>query len=282
MKNAKRIVSILLAFMITVFFAVSIVNILNLNKKTINNKPLDVSAAYISIDNKTSLTDSEYSNNSAFHISTPQGLINLGEIIDNDVITFQDKTVVLKADLNMSGYTFEPIGSRGIPFMGEFDGQGHTISNLTIKDGYERSYLGLFYELSGPSLVENLRLKNVKLVRDYYTSGGFVAAALATYVSVGTSIGFISGKQSMSDEDTSIGYQFEETHYNPENAKITEEDKKTKKAWVTCAEAIGDLDYDLPEDKDMQAGSKHKDLLNAVNDFQFRDSHINVQNYNIP
>lgn len=36
------------------------------------------------------------------------------------------------------------------------------------------------------------------------------------YVSVGTTIGFISGKESMSEEDTSIGYQFEETNYNPE------------------------------------------------------------------
>lgn len=36
------------------------------------------------------------------------------------------------------------------------------------------------------------------------------------YVSVGTTIGFISGKESMSEEDTSIGYQFEETNYNPD------------------------------------------------------------------
>lgn len=34
--------------------------------------------------------------------------------------------------------------------------------------------------------------------------------------------------------------------------------------WVTCAEAIGDLDFDLPEDEEMQAGSKHKDLLKLV------------------
>ena len=42
-----------------------------------------------------------------------------------------------------------------------------------------------------------------------------------------------------------------------------EKDSKKKK-WVTCKETIGDLDYDLPEDKDMQAGSKHKDLLKLV------------------
>lgn len=56
----------------------------------------------------------------------------------------------------------------------------------------------------------------------------------------------------------------EKTHYNPKDEKITEDEKKIKKPWVTCGEAIGDLDYDLPEDQDMQAGSKHKDLLVLV------------------
>lgn len=52
----------------------------------------------------------------------------------------------------------------------------------------------------------------------------------------------------------------EETHCNPN--KITKE--SNKKPWVTCKDAIGDLDYDLPEDEFMQAGSKHKDLLKLV------------------
>lgn len=33
---------------------------------------------------------------------------------------------------------------------------------------------------------------------------------------------------------------------------------------MTCGEAIGDIDFDLPEDKEKQAGSKHKDLLTLV------------------
>lgn len=54
----------------------------------------------------------------------------------------------------------------------------------------------------------------------------------------------------------------EETHYNPE--KPGGDAAFGKRPWVTCGDAIGDLDYDLPEDKDMQAGSKHKDLLKLV------------------
>ena len=36
------------------------------------------------------------------------------------------------------------------------------------------------------------------------------------------------------------------------------------KPWVTCREVIGDLDIDLPEDINMQAGSKHKNLLKEI------------------
>lgn len=51
------------------------------------------------------------------------------------------------------------------------------------------------------------------------------------------------------------------THYDPEK---TPDPAPGTRPWVTCGEAIGDLDYDLPEDKDLQAGSKHKDLLKLV------------------
>lgn len=36
------------------------------------------------------------------------------------------------------------------------------------------------------------------------------------------------------------------------------------KKWVDCNKAIGDLDNKLPEDKDRQAGSKHKSLLKLI------------------
>lgn len=56
----------------------------------------------------------------------------------------------------------------------------------------------------------------------------------------------------------------EPTHYNPDNNKLSDEQRASMKPWVTCGDAIGDLDYPLPEDEYMQAGSKHKDLLKLV------------------
>ncbi|MFC1989606.1 DNA cytosine methyltransferase [Chloroflexota bacterium] len=52
----------------------------------------------------------------------------------------------------------------------------------------------------------------------------------------------------------------EETHINPDKLN----GNLKKKPWVTCREAIGDLDYPLEEDESMQAGSRHKELLKLV------------------
>ena len=48
------------------------------------------------------------------------------------------------------------------------------------------------------------------------------------------------------------------THSDPKNHKANTKD------WVTCGDILNDIDFDLPEDKKMQAGSKHKDLLKQV------------------
>jgi DNA (cytosine-5)-methyltransferase 1 len=39
---------------------------------------------------------------------------------------------------------------------------------------------------------------------------------------------------------------------------------KGTKPWVTCGDILSDIDYNLPEDSKMIAGSKHKDLLKLV------------------
>ncbi|MDB0063540.1 DNA cytosine methyltransferase [Gammaproteobacteria bacterium] len=48
---------------------------------------------------------------------------------------------------------------------------------------------------------------------------------------------------------------------NPSHSKEVE---KNRKPWVTAGDVLNDIDYDLPEDKKMQAGSKHKNLLKEV------------------
>jgi len=50
-----------------------------------------------------------------------------------------------------------------------------------------------------------------------------------------------------------------ETHASAEKIVDCE-----KERWVTCGDVMADLDVDLPEDKDMAAGSKHHDLLKLI------------------
>lgn len=50
-----------------------------------------------------------------------------------------------------------------------------------------------------------------------------------------------------------------ETHFNPN--KLFDSNKKL---WVTAGDVLSDLDYELPEDQDMVAGSKHSELLKLV------------------
>lgn len=40
--------------------------------------------------------------------------------------------------------------------------------------------------------------------------------------------------------------------------------KSAKRPWITCGDILADIDFSLPEDNRMQAGSKHKDLLKLV------------------
>jgi len=50
----------------------------------------------------------------------------------------------------------------------------------------------------------------------------------------------------------------------PEPTHCSPDSKKKLLSWVTCGDVLGDIDFDLPEDSKMQAGSKHKDLLKLV------------------
>lgn len=60
-------------------------------------------------------------------------------------------------DIDMDGVDFNGIGSLATPFLGHFDGQYHTISNL-VMDGVDHDWSGFFNFIRGGSTIENLRL----------------------------------------------------------------------------------------------------------------------------
>nr|MBQ4317819.1 hypothetical protein [Clostridia bacterium] len=105
-------------------------------------------------------------------ITTAGQLVDFSQRVDNGN-TFEGKTVKLGADIDLKligsdgePVCFNPIGSYryDTPFKGTFDGQNHTIKNLSqntwaLDNGYEYADLGL--GLFG--LVEDAEIKNLKM-----------------------------------------------------------------------------------------------------------------------
>ena len=114
---------------------------------------------------------------------SPGNPYQIANVDDFDLLTLDpnnwDKCFILTADINLIGRTFThaPIAPdtndadwdfQGTPFTGIFDGNSHTISNLTIPPT-EQSYIGLFGNNQGA--IHNLGVVDVNIRED---SGNYV------------------------------------------------------------------------------------------------------------
>jgi len=88
---------------------------------------------------------------------------------DNYTLT-QDLDCAATATWN-DGAGFIPIGTVATPFIGNFDGQGYSISNLHVNSGAD--YAGLFGVIAENSLVSSLHLVNVD-IQGRHRVGGLV------------------------------------------------------------------------------------------------------------
>ena len=84
------------------------------------------------------------------------------------------KSYILMADLNLLGIEWIPLGTYDIPYLGNFDGNNHTISNVTITSD-QSVYNGLFGRVSGN--IQDLTLTNVSIIfeTDFLTYVGGLA-----------------------------------------------------------------------------------------------------------
>ena len=110
-------------------------------------------------------------------ISTPAELAWVAQQVNGKKDNFENKTLLLTNDINLNGQPWTPIGNVNdyptISFWGTFDGQNHTISNLTASDNVKTyAAAGLFGSLMGT--VKNVTLKNVD-IRSTHFAGAVVA-----------------------------------------------------------------------------------------------------------
>ncbi|MBE6634143.1 MAG: hypothetical protein E7620_07385 [Ruminococcaceae bacterium] len=77
---------------------------------------------------------------------------------------YTKKKVVLHSDINLRNILWTPIGVNGTYFNGTFDGQGHTVSNLYVKNDVKDA-AGLFGHARGT--IKNLNVENANVISTY-------------------------------------------------------------------------------------------------------------------
>lgn len=100
--------------------------------------------------------------NGALRISTPQGLQSFANYITNKTGQLND-AFILDADIDASGITWAAKFRAGTHLY-SFDGNGHTISNLNIKDGL---FSGAASGKSAPTQIKNVTFKNCNVTGDW-------------------------------------------------------------------------------------------------------------------
>ena len=120
---------------------------------------------------------------SSFTIGTAEDLAGLAYLV-NGGNKFTDKTINLSSDINLLGSEWTPIGTNSNAFCGTFEGDGHTVSNLTITTSAIIN-LGLFGYV-GTSTILSAKINNVKLQ-------GVSINSATPAVRAGSLVGFLSG-----------------------------------------------------------------------------------------
>lgn len=123
-----------------------------------------------------------------YTVNNEKGLKNLAELVNNGAT---DINITLTGDINLTG-EWTPIGNYEQKYTGTFDGNGKTITGLTI-DQKETSFLGLIGYLGSGGKVQNLTLENVNL-NGNWNVGGVVGYNNGT-VTACTASGSINGKE---------------------------------------------------------------------------------------
>jgi len=174
-------------------------------------------------------TDTEFTLTKAAQIAGLSQLVDGG----ND---FTGKTIKLDANMDLQGKLFEPIGSyrKDQAFKGTFDGQGHTISNMSqntweLNNGYYYGDLGMgLFGKVEDATVKNLKMDGASISGESGLCGVVAGTAYGecTFDNItvtntkcndyqyyaGGVVGWASGKQTYSniyiDETTVLGSQW--------------------------------------------------------------------------
>lgn len=116
---------------------------------------------------------------SPYQISNAAQLAYMAYLVNSNT-TYRNKYYQLTADIDLSAHYWYPIGKENYSFNGTFDGQYHTISNMTIDNtvtGMGVKYLGLLGYIGKYNLtvtIKNLFMNNAMITDSSATYASFL------------------------------------------------------------------------------------------------------------
>lgn len=163
--------------------------------------------------------------NGVYQIGTPSELLWLAGRV-NGVSGNQD--AVLTNDIDMTGVKWTPIGTKDSAFKGEFDGQGHFITSLTVSDT-SLEYAGLFGYVTDHATIKNLGVFGEFSGGEYV--GGIAGYSENSEITNCFFIGTVSGTNTngIANEDT-IGDTVKNCYFQSDSTDINARTEKQFKS----------------------------------------------------
>lgn len=134
------------------------------------------------------------------YISTPEELARVAFYVNNG-LSYEDGTqaaeagYTLEADIDLSAYTWVPIGTTANPFRGHFYGQGFHIFGMDV-DSSQTEPVGLFGLTQGAD-IENVNILNGYILGASLGTGGLVGRSIDTNISYCNVNAYIKGDENV-------------------------------------------------------------------------------------
>lgn len=107
-----------------------------------------------------------------YTLSSAQELVEFAQMSRDSSAAFKGKTIVLDADIDLSGIDWQPIRLSGATF----DGQNHTITGLTISGRSEAGFIGAATDVN----IRNIKFSGCKI------DGGYALGVVAGRITGGS------------------------------------------------------------------------------------------------
>lgn len=159
---------------------------------------------------------------------------------------------ILTADIDLAGYEWTPIGTASKQFAGTFDGQNHTVDNLSINYSSTTPiplYRGLFGWVSGANVTDRAKIENMtvngtvvasstKSVNDAYVGGIAGRADYADLTNLHSNVD-VSIKRTAGNYWQSVGGVVGGAYYSLNVTNCSNSGNVT--GWRYCAGIVGNI-----------------------------------------